>query len=118
MSHPGPSVVQIVLTDDERAGLGWCAGRRGLGAGGLTGLEDAAPVSRPRTELVLTEAERAQLTRWAKRAKTAWHLALRAKVVLRCPEGGTNRQTADEILNSLTDYPTKLRTGHAANQQE
>src|SRR5262245_19793429 len=41
----------------------------------LAGLEDAAPVGRPKAELVLTDAERAQLARWARRAKTAQFLA-------------------------------------------
>ena len=35
----------------------------------LAGLEDAAPVGHPKAELVLAEAERAQLIRWARRAK-------------------------------------------------
>jgi len=46
---------------------------------------------------VLDEAERAQLIRWARRAKTAQYLALRAKIVLRCAEGGTNKQAAADL---------------------
>ena len=45
---------------------------------------------------MLTEAERAQLVRWARRAKTAQFLAL-AKIVLRCAEGGTNKQAAADL---------------------
>ena len=71
--------------------------RRQFAADRLAGLEDAAPVGRRKAELVLTEAERAQLIRWARRAKTAQYLALRAKIVLRCAEGGTNRQAADDL---------------------
>ena len=136
MSHPGPSAVQIVLSDDERAELvrraglpgRWrpdrariilaCAGgmsnaavaralgvavrsvskwRRQFAAERLAGLEDAAPVGRRKAELVLTEAERAQLIRWARRAKTAQYLALRAKIVLRSAEGGTNKQVAADL---------------------
>ena len=63
----------------------------------MAGLEDAAPVGRRKTELVLTDAERAQLVTWARRAKTAQFLALRAKIVLRCAEGGTNRQAAADL---------------------
>src|ERR1022692_3878086 len=63
----------------------------------LAGLEDAAPIGRPKAELVLEEAERAQLIRWARRAKTAQYLALRAKIVLACAEGGTNRQAAADL---------------------
>ncbi|MGA2828971.1 MAG: IS630 family transposase [Streptosporangiaceae bacterium] len=136
MPHSGPSAVQIVLSEDERAELVRRAGlpgrwradrariilacaegmsnagaaqalgvavksvskwRRQFAADRLAGLEDAAPVGRQKAELVLTEAERAQLTRWARRAKTAQFLALRAKIVLRCAEGGTNKQAAADL---------------------
>jgi transposase len=136
MSHAGPSAVQIVLSDDERAELvrraagpgRWradrariilaCAGgmsnagaaqalgvavksvskwRRQFAAERLAGLEDAAPVGRRKAELVLTGAERAQLISWARRAKTAQFLALRAKIVLRCADGGTNKQAAADL---------------------
>ncbi|WP_329053413.1 IS630 family transposase [Streptomyces violaceus] len=63
----------------------------------LAGLEDAARIGRPKADLVLSEAERDQLTRWARRAKTAQYLALRARIVLRCAEGGTNRQAAIDL---------------------
>jgi transposase len=71
--------------------------RRQFAAQRLAGLEDAAPVGRGKAELVLAEAERAQLIRWARRAKTAQYLALRAKIVLRCAEGGTNKQAAADL---------------------
>jgi transposase len=71
--------------------------RRQFAADRLAGLEDAAPVGRRKAELVLGEAERAQLIRWARRAKTAQFLALRAKIVLRCAEGGTNKQAAADL---------------------
>jgi transposase len=63
----------------------------------LAGLADEPRPGRRKAELVLTEGERAQLTRWARRAKTAQFLALRSKIVLRCAEGGTNKQIADEL---------------------
>jgi len=71
--------------------------RRQFAAQRLAGLEDAAPVGRRKAELVLEEAERAQLARWARRARTAQYLALRAKIVLRCAEGGTNKQAAADL---------------------
>jgi len=71
--------------------------RRKFAAERLAGLEDAAPVGRPKAELVLTEAERAQLVRWARRARTAQYLALRAKIVLACAEGRTNKQVAADL---------------------
>ena len=136
MSHSGPSAVQIVLSDAERAELVRRAGlpgrwradrarivlacaegmsnagaaqalgvsvksvskwRRQFAAERLAGLEDAAPVGRRKADLVLEEGERAQLIRWARRAKTAQYLALRAKIVLRCAEGGTNKQAAADL---------------------
>jgi transposase len=63
----------------------------------MAGLEDAARIGRPKADLVLSQAERAQLTQWSRRAKTAQYLALRAKIVLRCAEGGTNRQAAADL---------------------
>ena len=71
--------------------------RRQFAAERLAGLEDAAPVGRRKAELIVTEAERAQLIRWARRAKTAQYLALRAKIVLRCAEGGTNKEAAADL---------------------
>jgi transposase len=71
--------------------------RRKFAEEGLAGLDDAAPIGRPKAELVLTDAERAQLVRWARRAKTAQFLAMRAKIVLACAEGGTNKQAAADL---------------------
>ncbi|MGW2564609.1 IS630 family transposase [Streptomyces sp. NPDC001514] len=71
--------------------------RRRFSAERMAGLEDDARIGRPKADLVLSEAERAQLTRWARRAKTAQFLALRARIVLRCAEGGTNRQAAADL---------------------
>src|ERR1035438_2524374 len=71
--------------------------RRQFAAERLAGLEDAAPVGRRKADLVLEEGERAQLIRWARRAKAAQSLALRAKIVLRCAEGGTNKQAAADL---------------------
>ncbi|MGW7674704.1 IS630 family transposase [Streptomyces sp. NPDC054775] len=63
----------------------------------MSGLVDEPRSGRRKPELVLSEAERAELTRWAKRAKTAQFLALRARIVLRCAEGGTNKEIAAEL---------------------
>jgi transposase len=68
--------------------------RRKFAAGRLAGLEDDAPIGQPKAELVLEETERAQLERWARRAKTAQYLAMRAKIVLACADGATNKQVA------------------------
>jgi transposase len=71
--------------------------RRQFAAQRLAGLDDAAPVGRRKAQLVLDETERAQLIRWARRAKTAQYLAMRAKIVLRCAEGGTNKEAAADL---------------------
>ncbi|MER7694992.1 IS630 family transposase [Streptomyces sp. NPDC097610] len=71
--------------------------RRKFAAEGLAGLQDAGRIGRPKADLVLSDTERDQLVRWARRAKTAQYLALRAKIVLRCAEGGTNKQAAMDL---------------------
>jgi transposase-like protein len=63
----------------------------------LAGLEDDAPIGRPKAGLALSGAERAQLERWARRAKTAQYLAMRAKIVLACAEGAMNKQVAVDL---------------------
>jgi len=78
---------------------------------------------RPKAELVLSDAEREQLLRWARRAKSAQALALRSKIVLACAEGADNKSVAKRLgcapatvgkwrarfvadrLNGLTDEP-------------
>jgi transposase len=52
---------------------------------------------RPRVELVLTEAERDQLVRWSRRAKSAQALALRCRIVLACAEGLSNMEVAERL---------------------
>jgi transposase len=71
--------------------------RRSFAAERIAGLEDAARIGRPKAVLVLSETERVQLMRWARRAKTAQFLAMRAKIVLACAEGGTNKQAAADL---------------------
>lgn len=71
--------------------------RRAFAVERIAGLEDAGRIGRPKADLVLDEAERSQLTQWARRAKTAQFLALRAKIVLRCAQGGTNKQAAADL---------------------
>src|SRR5258706_10967296 len=53
---------------------------------------------RPKAELTLTDADRAQLQRWARRAKSSQALALRARIVLACAEPGvSNKQVAADL---------------------
>ena len=61
------------------------------------GLVDGRRSGRPKAELVVTDAEREQLTRWSRRAKTAQALALRAKIVLACADGRSNTEVAARL---------------------
>ncbi|MBW4042770.1 MAG: IS630 family transposase [Acidobacteria bacterium] len=49
---------------------------------------------RPRANLELTAAEREQLERWSRRAKSAQSLALRCRIVLACADGADNKSVA------------------------
>jgi transposase len=49
---------------------------------------------RPKALLELTDAERDQLRRWARRRSSAQALALRSRIVLACAEGLDNKQVA------------------------
>src|SRR6201993_4065673 len=71
--------------------------RRRFAEEGLAGLADHDRPGRPVAELVLTDQERDQLTRWARRAKSSQALALRAKIVLACADGASNKQAAADL---------------------
>ena len=71
--------------------------RRQYAAAGLAGLADAERSGRPKAGLELTGEESAQLTRWARRARTAQALALRARIVLACADGKDNNKVAAEL---------------------
>jgi transposase len=64
---------------------------------GLTGLEDEPRPGRPKAGLELTGEERAQLEQWARRAKSAQVLALRARIVLACAGGQDNKKVAAQL---------------------
>src|SRR5512144_1602842 len=49
---------------------------------------------RPKTVLELTQEERAQLQRWARRRKSSQALALRSRIVLGCASGLSNKDVA------------------------
>jgi hypothetical protein len=50
---------------------------------------------RQKADLVLTDDEREQLTRWSRRASSAQALALRSRIVLACAQpGAVNKQVA------------------------
>ena len=53
-----------------------------------------ARTGRPKSELVVSEAEREALERWARRPSSAQALAQRSRIVLACAEGHTNQAVA------------------------
>src|SRR5215211_6214326 len=63
----------------------------------LAGLADEARAGRLKADLILTEVERAELRRWARRAKTAQFLAMRARIVL--------DQVEDVVVATLEELP-------------
>jgi transposase len=52
---------------------------------------------RPKKELVVSDTDREVLERWTRRAKTAQHLALRARIVLACAGGQSNAAVARHL---------------------
>lgn len=59
-----------------------------------------ARTGRPKATLTITEAERDELDRLARRARTNRHLALRAKIVLGCAVGAANQAVAARLRTS------------------
>ena len=55
------------------------------------------PRGRPKAVLELTEEERDQLQRWARRRKSSQALALRSRIVLACASGSDNKTVAAEL---------------------
>ncbi|BBY58887.1 hypothetical protein MSAR_20230 [Mycolicibacterium sarraceniae] len=53
-------------------------------------------------QIVLTDAERAELEGWTRRRTTAAGLALRARIVLAASDGGTNIEVADRFVVHLS----------------
>jgi transposase len=60
----------------------------------LDGLLERSRSGRPKAQLVLSDVERDQLQRWARRPSSAQSLALRSKIVLACADGGSNVEVA------------------------
>jgi transposase len=54
-------------------------------------------IGRPTPELVLTDEERATLTRWSQRAKSSQVLAMRSRIILGCADGGSNTDVASDL---------------------
>jgi transposase len=82
---------------------------------GPGGLADGARPGRPKAGLVLTDAERDQLTRWARQAKTSQALALRAKIVLACADGKDGKRVAAELR--ITEHTVTRWRGRFVRQR-
>ena len=54
-------------------------------------------MARPKPELALSDDERQTLTRWANRPKSTQRLALRARIILACAEGSSNKAVAAQL---------------------
>jgi transposase len=54
-------------------------------------------VGRPKAELIVSDEDRATLTRWTARRTTAQALALRSRIILRCATGVPNIVVAEEL---------------------
>src|SRR5580693_7788182 len=95
-AEPGSGVARVAaeLGSTRMTVRKW---RRRFAEEGLAGLADHDRPGRPVAQLVLTGQERDQLTRWARRAKTSQALALRAKIVLACADGASNKQVAADL---------------------
>jgi transposase-like protein/transposase/transcriptional regulator with XRE-family HTH domain len=95
-AEPGSGVARVAaeLGSTRMTVRKW---RRRFTEQGLEGLADHDRPGRPVADVVLTDAERDQLTRWARRAKSSQALALRAKIVLACAEGLQNKQVAGDL---------------------
>ena len=59
-----------------------------------------ARTGRPKAQLIVTDEEREELDRLARRWRTNRNLALRAKIVLRCASGLTNQTVAKQVRTS------------------
>lgn len=60
-------------------------------------------MARTLAPLSITDEERAELRGWVRRPTTAQAMAIRARIILRCDEGWSNQDVADELgLNRVT----------------
>jgi transposase len=71
--------------------------RRRFAESRLAGLTDRPRSGRPMPGLSLTEEERDQLQRWARRSSSTQALALRSKIILACADGSSNTEVAAEL---------------------
>lgn len=56
-----------------------------------------ANIGRPKAELILTQEEREELQRLARRSRSSRHLAFRAKVILQCADNASNISVGESL---------------------
>src|SRR5439155_7458684 len=96
----------------------WCrVSGKALSFGGGTGTLRAMRYKRYSKPLVLSPDERPTLEQWARRPKTAQRLALRARMVLACSEGQTNRTVAAQLPLSANSVSKPGRPRKATDDQ-
>src|ERR1700737_849923 len=71
-------------------------------------------VGRPKEELIVSDEDRAILTRWTARRTTAQALALRSRIILRCATGAPNIVVAEEL--GVTDQTVCKWRGRFINK--
>ncbi|MBC8426174.1 IS630 family transposase [bacterium] len=64
---------------------------------GLDGLSDAPRSGAPKSELVLADAEREVLERYLRRGTTSQRLTQRARIVLMCASGLSNKEVSEKL---------------------
>jgi transposase len=72
--------------------------RRRFAEARLDGLVDRPRSGRPNAGLALTESERDELQRWARRSTSTQSLALRSTIVLACADGASNLDVAMALV--------------------
>ncbi len=73
---------------------------------------------RPKAELTLTPAERDQLVRWSRRAKSSQALALRSRIVLACADGADMIATGHYARVEQRSDGFHLLKGHDDNKDQ
>jgi hypothetical protein len=74
----------------------------------VTGLEDAGRIGRPKADLDLSEAERAQLTRWARPIRSAIGVRRRARVATCSGSGEVWMTVRVIIVTHRADVPGRI----------
>ena len=77
-----------------------------------------ARTGRPKPELVLSTEEGLALERLANRPKSAQAMAMRARIVLTCAKGGTNRDNARALGPELLSSQAWDRQEYGFEQEE